>query len=297
MIARGDSHWNRVVRIQYDARKEGHRCMLAIHLRRHPAVAVPIALGCASLAAACQAPTPPMTPLEVREALHRELQLVTLKNCTLARYGSAYDGGYLLCQNLIGDLGAGYSYGVGPNDEFGCDISTRYRVPVHQYDCFDPARPACPTGRFVFHDECISDQKAHLDGRAFDTLANQIAANGDAGKRLIVKIDTEGAEWAALMAAPEPVLETIDQLALELHGVNEERFIATVRKLKQQFHLVNLNVNNMSCDPQTAPFPGWAYQVLFVNKRIGVVDPSAPVPASPSPLNALDDPTQPACGT
>jgi hypothetical protein len=35
--------------------------------------------------------------------------------------------------------------------------------------------------------------------------------------------------------------------------------------------------------------------VLFVSKRIGVVDPSAPVPAPPSPLNALDDPAQPAC--
>jgi len=68
-----------------------------------------------------------------------------------------------------------------------------------------------------------------------------------------------------------------------------------VRKLKEQFHLVNLNVNNWSCDPDSAPFPGWAYQVLFVNKRIGVVDPSAPVPAPASPLNALDTPTRPAC--
>ena len=117
--------------------------------------------------------------------------------------------------------------------------------PRTSTDCFDPARPACQTGRLVFHDECISDRKERYGGRTFDTLANQIAANGDAGKRLIVKIDVEGAEWDALMATPESILEQIDQLPMELHGVNEERFIATVRKLKEQFHLVNLNVNNM----------------------------------------------------
>jgi hypothetical protein len=249
--------------------------------------------------AACQpqAPPPPMTAPEVRQALHEELQPVTLANCTLARVGSAYDGGYLMCQNLINQPAAAYSYGIGPNDDWGCQISTEYNVTTHQYDCFDPARPACATGRFVFHDECIASRKERRGPKAFDTLANQIAANGDTGKRLIVKIDVEGAEWDALMATPDAVLENIDQLVMELHGVNEELFLNTVWKLKRQFHVVNLNINNRSCDPDLAPFSAWAYQVLFVNKRIGIVDPSAPVPAPPSPLNALDDPTLPACGS
>jgi hypothetical protein len=37
--------------------------------------------------------------------------------------------------------------------------------------------------------------KSPQDGRVFDTLQNQIAKNLDAGKRLIVKSDVEGAEW------------------------------------------------------------------------------------------------------
>ena len=41
--------------------------------------------------------------------------------------------------------------------------------------------------------------------------------------------------------------------------------------------------------------PGRAYQVLWVNKRVGVLDPDAPVPAPPSPLNAPDNPELPDC--
>src|ERR1700757_522040 len=79
----------------------------------------------------------------LREAILAELQPVALKNCTFKRFGSANDGGYLMCENLIEPLDAGYSYGVGSNDDWGCEVSRRYHVPVHQYDCFDPARPTC----------------------------------------------------------------------------------------------------------------------------------------------------------
>ena len=40
----------------------------------------------------------------LRETIFAELQPVVLKNCTFERFGSANDGGYLMCQNLIGPL-------------------------------------------------------------------------------------------------------------------------------------------------------------------------------------------------
>src|SRR5687768_9411555 len=67
----------------------------------------------------------------VRQAILDELQPVVLSNCTLERVGSAYDGGYLMCANLITDLQVAYSYGVGPNDDWGCSVSRQHRVPVH----------------------------------------------------------------------------------------------------------------------------------------------------------------------
>ncbi len=67
----------------------------------------------------------------LRETILAELQPVALKNCTLKRFGSANDGGYLMCENLIEPIDAAYSYGVGSNDDWGCEVSRRYHVPVH----------------------------------------------------------------------------------------------------------------------------------------------------------------------
>src|SRR5690348_3252845 len=150
---------------------------------------------------------------ELREAILVELQPVALKNCTFKRFGSANDGGYLMCENLIEPLDAAYSYGVGPNDDWGCEMSRRYHVPVYQYDCFDPARPTCNGGTFVFHNECVGDRTGYRESRFFDTLENQIKRNADTGRRLIIKMDIEGGEWDSLLAAPDQLLASIPQIA------------------------------------------------------------------------------------
>ena len=232
---------------------------------------------------------------KLREAILAELQPVALKNCTFKRFGSANDGGYLMCENLIEPLDAAYSYGVGTNDDWGCEMSRRYRVPVYQYDCFDPARPVCDGGQVVFHNECVGDRSGYRGSHVFDTLENQIRKNGDTGRRVIIKMDIEGAEWESLLATPDELLASIPQLAMEMHGFDDPRILEVLRKLKRNFYLVNLHFNNWSCTSKAAPLPAWAYQGLWVNKRIGIVDPTAPVPAPMSPLNTPDSPTRPDC--
>jgi hypothetical protein len=224
-----------------------------------------------------------------RQALFDMLQPVALSDCRLERFGEARDGGYLMCGNLLEEVQAGYSYGISGYDGWGCDISTKRDVAVHQYDCFDTSQPACPGGRTAFHAECVGDASKTEDGRLFDTIQNQFAKNGDSSKRIALKIDVEGAEWSSLLAAPDEVLGQIDQMAVEFHWVEGEQSLAAVRRLKQFFEVAHIHFNNASCISGMEPFPSWAYEVLFVNKRLAVVDASRKAGG----LHALDAPNRP----
>ena len=225
-----------------------------------------------------------------RQVLFDLLQPIALANCQLERFGDAHDGGYLLCANLLEAVESGYSYGIAGRDKWGCDVSTRLNVKLHQYDCFNTDQPECPAGDTVFHAECIGPTPKTEDGRPFDTLQNQLAKNGDANRRVVVKMDVEGAEWDSLLHAPDETLARIDQLAIEFHYTDEERFVKTVRRLKQFFHVAHLHFNNFACDPGLRPFASWAYEALLVNRRVGVVDPAG---HSPRGLHALDAPNNP----
>src|SRR5215472_16159977 len=99
----------------------------------------------------------------------------------------------------------------------GDAMCRRYHVPVYEYDCFDPARPTCSGGTFVFHDECVSDRTGHRRSRFFDTLENQIRKNGNIAQRLIIHLDIEGAEWDSLLEAPDELLASISPIAMEMH--------------------------------------------------------------------------------
>jgi hypothetical protein len=229
-----------------------------------------------------------------RQALFAEIQPVKLANCDLERFGEPNDGGYLLCANLLADVEAGYSYGINGFDGWGCDVSRKLRVRVHQYDCFNTEAPVCPGGDTVFHPECVDDSAHVEDGRPFDTIASQMIANGDGARRTVVKIDVEGAEWDAFLQTPEDVLQRIDQLAVEFHKTDEEKFVSVVRKLKNHFHVAHLHFNNWSCTPDIEPFPAWAYEVLFVNKRLGAVDPAGRWDG-PVSVDALNNPNVADC--
>lgn len=273
---------------------------------RHRSVTFPAVLGLCVLAVgggvwsaarAADGPPAPLSNAAVRTELFRELRPVALRGCTLERFGEANDGGYLLCGDLLGAVRAGYSYGISGYDGWGCEVSRRFAVPVHQYDCFNLTEPVCHDGQTQFHGECIAERAfADADGRPFDTLEAQLAATGSATAAIVVKMDVEGAEWASLAAASEATLARIDQLVIELHGVEDPAYLALVRRLKQYFHVAHVHFNNYACRDGVAPFPADVYEVLFVSRRLADPDPSRRVPL-PHPLDAPNTSAQPDCQT
>ena len=235
-----------------------------------------------------------------REVLLDELRPVALANCVFERLGGPADGGYLACANLLDGAQGAYSYGIAGTDDWGCQMAERLKATTHEYDCFDTRAPRCAGGKLAFHAECVGGRAQTIDGRLFDSVEGQIAKNGDAGKRLIVKMDVEGSEYESLLAVSDAQLGQIDQLVIEFHWVNEPEALALVRRLKQFFHVADLHFNNFACDSRAglfsdlSPFPAWAYEVLFVNKRLATADPAKTV-AVPNLLGAPNDPALDDC--
>lgn len=227
--------------------------------------------------------------------LFTELTPSPLQNCTFRRYGVAHDGGYLMCENLMGTATAAYSYGIDGRDDWGCEISRQLRTAVHEYDCFNTTRPACDRGSLLFHEECVGGHARNVEARRYDTLQRQLARNKDSGKHLIVKMDIEGDEWATLLATPDSVLDLIDQLVIEFHQKGRQPLARTVRKLKRHFYVAHFHANNYACTDGLKPFTSWANEVLFVNRKIATLDKSGRSQALPHPLDSPNDPAQPDC--
>ena len=232
---------------------------------------------------------------QVRTAMWEIIQPVALKQCTMGRWGRAFDGGYTVCLNLVDDIAAVYSYGIEGEDSFGCDASAALQVPVHQYDCFDTTRVTCATGGTpVFHEECVGRQTDVRDGRAFDSVVQQVQRNGHTGERLLVKMDIEGAEVESLLAMDEHELSWMNQLILEIHSVTDSETLALLQHLKGVFYIADVHYNNVACGEHHGPFPSSIVEVLLVNKHLDQIIPDQH-PVHPNPVWRPNLPQRPDC--
>jgi hypothetical protein len=230
-----------------------------------------------------------------RTALLAAIRPVRLSNCAMKRFGDPNDGGYVLCEDLTSLARAAYSYGIDGRDEWGCDIARAYRLPIHQYDCFNAERPVCAGAQFHFHDECVGAAPARIGRRRFDSVVNQVTRNGDAGKHLLVKMDVESAEGDALPAIPDSTLEVIDQLVVEFHDSNEARTVDVIERLKKKFYIANVHFNNTTCTWYAEPLPASVFEILFVNKRLATLDTANRWAVYPNPLDGPNDPSRADC--
>ena len=202
------------------------------------------------------------------------------------RIGGVGDGGYVLLDRLD-PVQTVMSFGIGPSVTFDRELAEQ----GHDILLFDHTIPALPDEhpRFAWHRQGVSGQSdpANLLYSLEDHMEKLPAGAVDP----ILKMDVEGAEWAALAAAPPAQLARFAQITLEFHtllrldepGFNAE-VQAALRALDRAFVPVHVHGNNFG----EIGFAGGfvcvdTIEVTYARRDLFATQPSATV--YPTPLD------------
>ena len=184
----------------------------------------------------------------------KELQPFELLNSSRIRLGSDADGGYVLLDRRLEDIEVIYSYGVGNNYDFELMFCEKYDAIARLFD-HTIDKPSFKKDFFHFKKEGVGSKKTeHLN-----TIENHIKQYGDRNKKLILKMDVEGAEWDVLYHTPSAILELFEQIIIEIHflhsikpnydGINLsksriDKKTNVIRNINKLFYLYHVHANN-----------------------------------------------------
>lgn len=183
--------------------------------------------------------------------LRAALRLMVPQPCSrpLVRIGGAGDGAYLIPDHLEG-IEACFSPGVASCTALEQELADRHGIPSFLCDAsvqpenlqLDPALHVFSPLWLGTHD---ADDTQSLDAWVLGS------PHGEAGD-LLLQMDIEGAEYGALLACSDSVLERFRILVLELHWLERlesARFLNMValpvlQKLHRFFDCVHAHANN-----------------------------------------------------
>ena len=161
------------------------------------------------------------------------------------RVGSSSDGGYIMADDF--DVEGAISVGIGSNVSWDQVIASR-RIPIAMFDPTIRRLPeSVPGGHFYRIGLGNSDT-----GTAYKTLAALVDVAGFSSfDSLLLKIDVEGSEYAAITCVSASELCRYRQIIIEYHDLfmlkNEQRaslIIDAVRKLSTNHFPVHVHANN-----------------------------------------------------
>lgn len=166
----------------------------------------------------------------------------------LLRYGSEFDGGYLVPDDLAG-IAACFSPGVQDNASFELQVAER-GIPCFLADYSVDTSPA-DHPLIDFQRSFIGASRTGIYTTLNDWVAEKAPEDGD----LLLQMDIEGAEYEALLATDPEVLARFRIMVVEFHGLDgvfSKRVLpiieATFRKILPHFHIVHIHPNN--CLPE-----------------------------------------------
>jgi len=159
------------------------------------------------------------------------------------RVGRIYDGGYVLMEEYLGDIEVLYSYGVEYDTYFEKDFKMRNpNTLIRLYDFSVGYVPY--ESRFYFYKEGLGPKDDPVN--KLGTLETHLKKNGDLGKRKMLKVDIEGAEWDSFDQIDESLLKEFDHLVMELHdlGKDVELQNRVMSKINSLFYIYHVHANN-----------------------------------------------------
>jgi len=162
----------------------------------------------------------------------------------LIRVGQRYDGGYLILNHELDKVEVVYTYGVNDDTMFERQFTDKYNSKMWLYDFSIKGVPYHPNFNFVKEGVSGSPDKKKL----LDTVENHLTKNLHFGKRKILKLDVEGAEYDSIETMKESILLEFDQVIMEIHNVtdNLKRFKLLLDKLNKYFYIYHVHANNFS---------------------------------------------------
>ena len=178
--------------------------------------------------------------IEIEQGILEELVVYNpINQHRKIRLGKGSDGGYVLIENEINKIQAFYSYGI--NDDYSFDEDL-YKKTNAVGRLFDPT--------VTYPDQIIENLYFKEIGLATGegSITEHISMFCDIGKRMILKIDIEGAEWKWLAETTQEELNNFDQILIEYHGFekanNYKDYKECLSKINKNFYLIHVHGNN-----------------------------------------------------
>jgi hypothetical protein len=198
------------------------------------------------------------------------------------RIGPNRDGGYVLC-DILGIARSVMSYGISTEFSFDEEMADG-GLGTFMFD-HTIGRPHLKSSRMRFFQEGVAGTRSP-DGR-LDTIDGHISRFGIDVLNGILKMDVEGAEYAAILGASEQTLRKFSQIVFECHQlpqIKEERFrrtfVEVFSKLNRDFVIFHVHANNTDGpDPvsiEGLPVPR-LLEVSMVRRDLVVFRPSRTV--------------------
>lgn len=194
------------------------------------------------------------------------------------RLGRKSDGGYVIVDGLEYDcyISCGMSDEVSFDEAF---VRQHPDVPAHAYDGTVRRPRALPESVMFF--------RTNIGPSESPTTTNLVHMSGPYHE-IFLKMDIEGAEWKWLLEIPNQMLQSVKQIAIELHGLFDGSYGATVadktaalERLNETHRLVHVHGNNYGSINNSVPN---VLETTWIRKDVGL----AGLNERSFPINGLD---------